>query len=94
MKVGDVNGTVTPHSLLGAEAKVKAQVFEIQVEDKFYIKSGEETTVEFKAENFNSIEGYQFSFSIERFRCKRYQQRSIESKMKTISKCQNLEMVM
>ena len=63
VKVGDVNGTVTPHSLMGAEARSEGASLKFKVEDKF-IKSGEETTVEFKAENFNNIEGYQFSLAL------------------------------
>ena len=60
-KVGDVNGTVTP-TAYWVQSKKWRRKLEIKV--KITIKSGEETTVEFKAENFNSIEGYQFSLAL------------------------------
>jgi hypothetical protein len=63
IKVGDVNGTVVPHSLLGAEARDAAGTLKFKTEDRV-LKAGEEAVVEFTSENFRNIEGYQFSLAV------------------------------
>ena len=63
IKIGDVNGTVVPHSLLGAEAREAGASLRFRTEDR-QLKAGEEAVVEFTAENFNNIEGYQFSIAM------------------------------
>ena len=63
VKIGDVNGTVTPHSLLGAEAREAGASLKFRTSDR-QMKAGEEAVIEFTAENFSNIEGYQFSMAV------------------------------
>ncbi|HNT20236.1 MAG TPA: T9SS type A sorting domain-containing protein [Saprospiraceae bacterium] len=63
IKVGDVNGNVVPHSLLGAEARDNGTSLKFRAEDR-QLKVGEEAVIEFTAENFRNIEGYQFSLAL------------------------------
>jgi hypothetical protein len=63
IKIGDVNGTVVPHSLLGAETRDNGNSLKFRTEDR-QMKAGEEAVVEFTAENFRNIEGYQFSLAL------------------------------
>lgn len=63
IKIGDVNMTATPHSLLGAEARESSSSLRFKTEEK-ELKAGETATVEFKVDNFTSIEGYQFSLAL------------------------------
>ncbi|MEP7269656.1 MAG: T9SS type A sorting domain-containing protein [Saprospiraceae bacterium] len=63
VKIGDVNGTVVPHSLLGAEARTGGTPLIFNTIDRS-LKAGEEAVIEFTSANFNSIEGYQFSLAM------------------------------
>ncbi|MBK6392368.1 MAG: T9SS type A sorting domain-containing protein [Saprospiraceae bacterium] len=63
IKVGDLNSSVVPHSLLGAESRGAADVLRFKIIDQS-LKAGEETVVEFTAENFRQIEGYQFTLAM------------------------------
>jgi len=63
IKVGDVNGNVVPHSLLGGEARDNGSSLKFRTEDRL-VKAGEETVIAFTADNFRNIEGYQFSLSL------------------------------
>jgi hypothetical protein len=63
IKIGDVNMTATPHSLLGTEARETNGSLRFKTEDKV-LKAGETATVEFKVDNFTAIEGYQFSLAV------------------------------
>ena len=63
IKVGDVNGNVVPHSLLGGEARDNGSSLKFRAEDRL-LKAGEEAVIEFTADNFRNIEGYQFSLAL------------------------------
>ena len=63
IKVGDVNASSAPHSLLGAEAREAGGTLKFRTLDRD-MKAGEEASIEISADNFNKIEGYQFSASI------------------------------
>ncbi|MEP7321987.1 MAG: T9SS type A sorting domain-containing protein, partial [Saprospiraceae bacterium] len=63
IKVGDVNGTVLSHQLLGNEIRGAGPDLKFRTLDR-QLKAGEETTIEFTADNFSNIEGYQFSLAI------------------------------
>ena len=63
IKVGDVNASSIPHSLLGAEAREAAGTLRFKSMDR-HLKAGEEAIIDFTAENFNKIDGYQFSLSV------------------------------
>jgi hypothetical protein len=63
IKVGDVNASSAPHSLLGAEAREAGGTLKFRTLDRD-MKAGEEASIEISADNFNRIEGYQFSASI------------------------------
>jgi hypothetical protein len=63
IKIGDVNGTVVPHSLLGTEIREVNHALVFRTEDR-HLKAGEEATINFTSENFKNIEGYQFSLAM------------------------------
>jgi Secretion system C-terminal sorting domain len=63
VKIGDVNGTVVPHSLLGSEVRGSGSTLKFRTEDR-ELKQGEESVIDFTADNFNQIEGYQFSMTL------------------------------
>lgn len=63
IKIGDVNMTATPHSLLGVEVRENSGSLRFKIDEK-ELKAGETATIEFKADNFTSIEGYQFSLAL------------------------------
>ncbi|HNR07445.1 MAG TPA: T9SS type A sorting domain-containing protein [Saprospiraceae bacterium] len=63
IKIGDVNTTATPHSLLGAEAREASATLQFRTEDR-QLKAGETATIDFRADNFSGIEGYQFSLAL------------------------------
>jgi len=58
VKVGDLNGTATPNSLVGAESR-SAGTMTINTTDRF-VQAGETVTVEFAADMANTA-GYQFT---------------------------------
>jgi len=63
IKIGDVNATAIPHSLLGAEVRETNGALRFKTEER-ELKAGETATIEFRTDNFNSIEGYQFSLTL------------------------------
>jgi hypothetical protein len=63
VKIGDVNSSSAPHSLLGAEARESAGTLKFKVEDKV-LKAGEDAIISFTSENFSKVEGYQFSMQV------------------------------
>lgn len=62
IKIGDVNGTVVSHHLLGAEIRSEGTPLVFRTQDR-QLNAGEEAFIEFTADNFNQIEGYQFSMA-------------------------------
>jgi len=58
VKIGDLNGTATPNSLVGAESR-SAGTMTINTTDRF-VQAGETVTVEFAADMANTA-GYQFT---------------------------------
>ena len=62
VKVGDVNGSVVPNNLLGAEDRNVVGTMNIEVAEK-ELASGETFTVDFKTTATN-IEGYQFTLNL------------------------------
>ena len=63
VKIGDVNGTSSPNSLLGTDTRSADGVLAFNVEDK-EVKAGKEFTVDFRANNFE-VSGYQFALGFE-----------------------------
>lgn len=59
VKIGDVNGTVTPNSFKRTEVRSN-RAFVIETMDRI-VKAGEEFNLEFTSENFMDIEGFQFT---------------------------------
>lgn len=62
IKVGDVNGTVTPHKLLGTEFRQGGSPLKFSILDAS-LKAGEETTLHFTSTDFANIEGFQFTMN-------------------------------
>ncbi len=64
IKVGDVNATALPNSLVGAEDRTgnNELVFNIDEAD---VKANETYTVEFKANDFKAVLGYQFTIAFD-----------------------------
>jgi hypothetical protein len=65
MKIGDVNGTASPNSLLGSDVRTFDGEKTIQLQNQKLTK-GETFTIDFRAKDFKNIEGYQFSFGFEK----------------------------
>jgi hypothetical protein len=65
VKVGDVNGTASPNSLLGSDVRNFAGDVTIHLQNKKVAK-GETFTVDFRAHDFKNIEGYQFTLGFEK----------------------------
>lgn len=63
IKIGDLNSSVVPHSLLGAEVRESAGILKLRIADR-ELKAGEEATIDFTADNFANIEGFQYSLNI------------------------------
>lgn len=59
VKVGDLNGTATPNSLVGAESRTTAGTLTLNATDRL-VEAGETVTVEFAADMANTA-GYQFT---------------------------------
>ncbi len=64
IKIGDINGSVVPHSLSGQESRSPGHLLRFVAEDRL-LKTGEEAVIEFTAENFNNISGYQFTLKVQ-----------------------------
>lgn len=65
IKIGDVNGTASPNSLLGSDVRTFAGKITIHLQNKKITKE-EKFTVDFRAEDFKNIEGYQFTLGFEK----------------------------
>ena len=63
IKMGDVNNTTIPHSLLGTEVRSNSNdlIFEV---DEQKVKAGQIITVAFKSPNFRGISGWQGTLSL------------------------------
>ncbi len=59
VKIGDLNGTATPNSLMGAESRTTAGTFTLNTTDRL-VTAGETVTVAFTADMANAA-GYQFT---------------------------------
>jgi len=65
MKIGDVNGTASPNSLLGSDVRTFAGDITIHLQNRKVTK-GETFIVDFRADDFKNIEGYQFTLGFEK----------------------------
>ena len=65
VKVGDVNHSATPNTLLGTEDRNLVETLVMNVDD-VEMTAGESYTVDFMAEDFNNITGYQFTMNFDR----------------------------
>ncbi len=64
VKIGDVNGTAVANSLLGTDTRTFNGNLALQL-DATKVAQGETFTVDFKAKDFNNIDGYQFTLGFE-----------------------------
>ena len=64
MKIGDVNGTASPNSLLGSDTRTFAGDLALSLEAT-EVAAGETFTVDFKANEFKNIAGYQFTLGFD-----------------------------
>ncbi len=63
IKTGDVNNSVTPNNLISADDRT-ANALELLVEDRKLV-TGELVEIEFKNENTEALEGFQFTLSFD-----------------------------
>ncbi|MFK7770650.1 MAG: T9SS type A sorting domain-containing protein [Saprospiraceae bacterium] len=68
LKIGDVNGTASPNSLLGSDIRTfdGAVTLTLTHLQKEKIAIGETFTIDFRANDFKNIEGFQFTFGFEK----------------------------
>ena len=64
IKVGDVNSSAAPNSLLGTETRNSVATLNLDV-DNAIVKAGASTTVDFKAKDFNKMIGFQFTLAFD-----------------------------
>jgi hypothetical protein len=64
LKVGDVNGSAAPNSLLGSDTRTFSGNLALQLEAT-RVAEGETFTVDFKAKDFIEIAGYQFTLGFD-----------------------------
>ena len=64
IKIGDVNGTASPNSLLGTETRTMNGKLALQAKATT-VAAGETFTVDFTAKDFNNIAGYQFTLGFD-----------------------------
>ena len=64
IKIGDVNGTASPNSLLGTETRTMDGELALQAKATA-VAEGETFTVDFTAKDFNNIAGYQFTLGFD-----------------------------
>ena len=62
IKTGDINNTVIAHSLLGAESRGAVASLTFKLVDQ-NLKKGESKEINFYADDFNSIQAFQFTMS-------------------------------
>jgi hypothetical protein len=63
IKMGDVNNTTIPHSLLGTEVRSNANNLIFEVDDQ-KVTAGQTVIVSFKSPNFRGISGWQGTLSL------------------------------
>lgn len=64
VKVGDVNGSAIPNSLMQSETRTTGGELVIRVKDKAY-RSGETFTVDFTSSDIGKVQGYQFTLDFD-----------------------------
>ncbi len=64
VKVGDVNGTASPNSLLGSDTRIFDGNLTLSLEAS-QVTEGETFTVDFRASEFKNIEGFQFTLGFD-----------------------------
>ena len=64
VKVGDVNGNATPNSLVGADDRNMNGTLVLNV-DNAELKAGTTTSIDFRASDFDGINGYQFTMNFD-----------------------------
>ena len=64
VKIGDVNGTASPNSLLGSDTRTFDGNLTLALEAT-EVAAGETFTVDFRANEFKNIEGYQFTLGFD-----------------------------
>ena len=64
VKIGDVNASATPNSLLGTDTRTTVGTLALNADDA-KVNAGEEVIVDFKAKDFNAINGFQFTFNFD-----------------------------
>ena len=64
IKIGDVNGSASPNSLLGVDTRTFEGRLNFALENKG-VNAGEEFQVAFKAKDFKAIKGYQFTLGFD-----------------------------
>ena len=63
IKIGDVNATAAPHSLMNTEVRGSASGLILEVKDRTF-KAGERVEVSFTSPNFKGISGFQGTMSV------------------------------
>ncbi len=66
IKIGDVNNTSIPHSLMGTEIRQTTGGLELDIADRSVLK-GQTITVNISSKNFNEIEGFQGTLTFDGF---------------------------
>ncbi len=64
IKIGDVNGTASPNSLLGSDIRTFDGTVTLDLQNK-KIRKGETFVIDFRANDFKNIEGYQFTLGFD-----------------------------
>ena len=64
IKIGDVNGSAIPNSLVSSDTREDLEKLIFQVDDK-ELKANETYTIDFKARDFNKVLGYQFTLDFD-----------------------------
>ena len=64
VKVGDLNASATPNSLVGTDTRTKVGTLAFNAAD-VAVKAGQEVVVDFKAKDFTAINGFQFTFNFD-----------------------------
>jgi subtilisin-like proprotein convertase family protein len=64
VKIGDVNGSASPNSLLGSDTRTLDGTLAIQVKET-KVEAGETFTIDFRAKDFTNISGYQFTLGFD-----------------------------
>ncbi len=65
IKIGDVNNSATPNSLLGTEEHNAVGTFHLTTAEKM-LKAGETYTIDFKGEAVPTVQGYQFTLNFDK----------------------------